>query len=77
MEEYLKMMAKVSGDLWKVFKTYCLSMNPKSDDWWQNLSDDMDAAAKKYYGTEYEKYAREYAVDLVYEIERRAKKNDG
>ena len=73
MEEYLKTMATISGELWKVFKSACLSMNAKSDDWWQALSDNMDAAAKKYKGTEYEKYAREYAIDLVYEIERRAK----
>ena len=73
MEEYLKTMAKVSGDLWKVFKTYCLSMTPESDQWWEDLSDAMDAAAKNYYGTEFEKYARAYAVNLVYEIERKVK----
>lgn len=73
MDEYLKTMAAISGELWKVFKSACLSMNAKSDEWWEKLSNDMDEATKKYRGTEFERYAREYAVDLVYEIERRVK----
>lgn len=74
MEEYLKEIGKVSSDLWKVFKAYCMNMNPSSEGWWNELSDAIDGAAKKYYGTEFEKYARAYAVELVREIERIARK---
>lgn len=72
MEEYLKEIGKVSSDLWRVFKVFILNMAPASEAYWNELSDAMDEAARKYYGTEFEKYARSYAVDLVYEIERKS-----
>jgi hypothetical protein len=73
MDEYLKTMAGISGELWKVFKAACQTMDTNVDSWWEKLSDDLDSVAKKYYGTEYEKYARNYATILVYEVERKAK----
>lgn len=79
MEEYLKTMGTISSELWKIFKAACLNLNPESDEWWEKISNEMDAAAKKYYETEYEKYARAYAVELIYAIERKVKggqKND-
>jgi hypothetical protein len=73
MEEYLKKIAAISGELWKVFKAYCMIWKPETDEWWSDFSEALDAAAKKYYGTEFEQYARGYATQLVYEAERKSK----
>lgn len=72
MEEFMKTMAAVSGEIWKVFKAACMDWQPTSEEWWEKVSNDIDAAAKKYYGTEYEPYARAYAVELIYALERKA-----
>ena len=76
MEEYLKTMGKISGDLWKVFKAYCTNFTPQSDAWWNDLTEALNATAKAYYGTEYEKYARAYACELLCEIERLSRRKE-
>lgn len=73
MEEYLKTIGRVSADLWKVFKAAVTDNSERNDEWWEKITEAINNATKQFRGTDCEQYAREYAVTLIKELERRSK----
>jgi len=71
MEEWLKQMGAASGELWKVFKSFAQNAEPTNQKWWDDFAAAMDGATRKYFGTEVEIYARDYALALIVEMERK------
>lgn len=73
MEEY----KKISGAIWTLFKAALETIDKESDEWWEEMNEELDKILKKYEGTEYQTYARSYANNVLNEIERFVKKRNG
>lgn len=74
MEEYVKQIRTISGEIWLVFKGAMASWKPEDEKWWEELISLADNAIIKYKGTIYYGYAKDYANIVMNEIERKSKR---
>lgn len=72
MEEYMELMKKASGYIWKFFKTY-YGINQKDDERWEECVKVADKLIEPYKGTTVEKYAVQYINLMITELERVSK----
>lgn len=72
VEEYRKLTAAASNEIWKVFRR-SLDVHPLSDDsWWQAVLRDFADTGEKYYGTPAQDYVTGYIHVCISELERLA-----
>ena len=79
MNEWVNGIKKISGEIWIIFRSAAETWNPNKDDWWKDLSENLENVIINYRGTEFEQYTRSYVNAILNEIERRYKevKNEG
>ena len=73
MGEWVNGIKKISGEVWVMFRAAAETWNPESDEWWKNLSENLENVIINYRGTEFEQYARNYINTILKEIERKYK----
>ena len=73
MNEWVNGIKKISGEVWLLFRSAAETWNPEKDEWWKDLSENLENVIINYRGTEFEQYARNYINTVLKEIERKYK----